>query len=40
MRSLARKLGADAAPASVPLPAEGGDSEVVVGVVGTVELRP
>jgi predicted secreted protein len=32
--------GADAAPASVPLPAEGGDSEVVVGVVGTVELRP
>jgi len=32
--------GAEAAPAAMPLPAEGGDSEVVVGVAGTVELRP
>jgi len=32
--------GAESAPASMPLPAEGGDSEVVVTVTGTVELKP
>jgi predicted secreted protein len=31
---------ADASAAAMPLPAEGGDSDVVVGVSGTVELTP
>lgn len=39
-RPMAAARGAAADAAAVPLPTEGGDSEVVVGVSGTVELKP